>query len=146
MSTPGEGLNPSDVFHIVGYTTQAIAGGSLIQLMGLSTLVLKSNEALSKQLGALVPATQAGKAKRQTFEIYSITPFLFGGAVPAAIEKIEKLGGPYMTVEFFNDVAYELCGEYKIQLPTVIGKTTRVELPPPPVLGITMRGVSYKGA
>ncbi|PYU44037.1 MAG: hypothetical protein DMG54_03645 [Acidobacteria bacterium] len=42
-----QGLNPSDVFYIVGYTTQTIAGGSLIQLMGLSKLVLQSNEALN---------------------------------------------------------------------------------------------------
>ncbi len=144
MPTSEEGLNPSDVFYIVGYTTESIGGGSLIQLMGLSTLVLKSNETLSKQLGPLVPATRAGEAKRHIFEIYSVTPFLFGGVVPAAIKKIEKLGGPYMAVEFVNDVAYNLCSEYQIQLPAVIGKTTRAELPPPPYLGITMRGVSYK--
>ncbi len=53
---------------------------------------------------------------KTVFEIYSITPFLFGGAVPAAIKKIEKLGGPYMAVEFFNDVAYNLCDEYQVQL------------------------------
>ena len=38
MPTSEEGLNPSDVFYIVGYTTESIGGGSLIQLMGLSTL------------------------------------------------------------------------------------------------------------
>jgi hypothetical protein len=146
VPTPGEGLNPSDVFHVIGYTAQTVASGSMIHLMGLSTHVLKSNEALWKQLGPLVPATQAGKAKRQIFEIYSITPFLFDSEdhLPAAIRRLG--GGPYVAVEFFNDVALNPCGEYHIQLPPVIGKVTRAELPPPPHLGITTRGVSYKRA
>jgi hypothetical protein len=143
---PDEIFNPADVFHIIGYTAAQITEGLQLHLMNLSTRVLKSNEALWKQLGPLVPAMQAGKVKRHIVEIYSVTPFLFESAVPAAIAELQGLSGPYLTFEFFNDVAHNLCREYKIQLPAIIGKTTRAELPPLPQLGITIRGVCYKRA
>ena len=145
MCTP-EVLNPADAFQVLGYTAEQIMRGLLSQLMNLSTHVLRSNHSLSRQIGPLVPALHAGRVKRLLVEIYSVAPFLFDSEVPAAIAEIERLGGPYMTSEFFNDVAYSLCREYQIPLPTIIGNVTRAELPPPPQLGITIRSVCYKRA
>ncbi len=135
-----------DVFHIIGFTTKNILDGSQIKLTGLGHLVLKRNEELWKQVGPLVAAAQAGKVTRHIFEVYSITPFLFGSDddIPAAIKRLGN--EPYTDVEFLNDAALKLCGEYSINLPPVIGKISRAELPPPPHLGITTKGVCYKRA
>jgi hypothetical protein len=83
-----------DVFHIIGFTHNNILDGSQTKLTGLGHAVLKRNEELWKQVGALVAAEQAGKVTRHIFEVYSITPFLFGssGDIPAAISNLG--GGP----------------------------------------------------
>src|SRR6267378_2810095 len=119
------GMASNDVFHIIGYTTQNILDDSQMKLTGLGHIVLKRNEELSRQVGPLVAAAQAGKVTRYIFEVYSITPFLFGSGsdIPAAISRLG--GGPYVDVEFLNDAALKLCEEYRIHLPPVIGKITR---------------------
>jgi hypothetical protein len=135
-----------DIFHIIGFTTQNILDDSQMKLTGLGHVVLKRNEELWRQIGPLVAAEQAGKVTRHIFEVYSITPFVFGSGddLPAAIKRLGNES--YMDVEFLNDAALKLCSEYGIQLPRVIGKITRAELPPPPHLGITTKGVCYKRA
>lgn len=136
-------MGTDDIFHIIGFTAQSILEDSRMQLTGLGHAVLKKNEELWRQIGPLVPATEAGKVTRHIFEVYSVTPFLFGsGNAPAAIADLK--GGPYMDVEFLNDVALELCHEFRVKLPPIIGKIPRSELLPPPNLGITTKGVYYK--
>jgi hypothetical protein len=133
-----------DIFHIIGFTSQNILDGSQMKLTGLGHAVLKRNEELWRQVGPLVAAAQAGKITRNVFEVYSITPFLFGSddVIPPAISNLG--GGPYLAVEFLNDEALKLCSEYGIKLPPVLGKIKRAELPPPPHLGITTKGVIYR--
>jgi len=51
-----------DVFHIIGYTIQNILDDAQMKLTGLGHIVLKRNEELSRQVGPLVAAAQAGPA------------------------------------------------------------------------------------
>lgn len=104
--------------------------------MNLNTRILQSLARLAREVGPLIPALAKGKVTLESVEIYSLSPFDFGGQTPPS----DQLG-PYMSLEYFNDAAYRLCKEFQISVPPVIGKTTRAELPPR--LSVMLTGRNY---
>ena len=125
---------PTDVFHVVGYTHHNILSGGMFRLLTLADSLFLRMGALYSELGPLDAAFRAGRVAREDVEVFFYTPLDFGGA--------EQFGGDYQVVEFFNDEAYRLCGECNIEMPPVIRRITRAQLPAQ--LGITLRHRSYR--
>ena len=133
-------MNPDDVFHIIGFTRQDILKGAQIRMMQLSTLNLQAMEELWRRVGSLAMAVANGIVIREYVEVYFLSPF----DVPGMVDMAERYGEDYQQVEFFNATALQLCRHYGIEIPPVIGQTTRAELQEP--YGTSMRFPSYSRA
>lgn len=131
---PEPQLSGEDVFYAIGFTGQNILGGALFRSMQLSSENSKMMAALYQRFGALAPAAERGLVVKKMIEVYFLDPFAFGD--DDTFEK--RFGNKYQVVDFYNETAFALSNQYKIQLPPVIGKLTRAELPKQ--LGISMRG------
>ena len=128
---------PDDVFHAVGYTNQDILAGAQMRLLNLSSRVMTENGKLLQQFGPLVPAIQSAKAKREFIEVLSVDPFTGDGEMPYAGPN----NGAFMVIEYLSDGALRLCREFGIQLPPVIEKLKRADIPE--THGITLRTIYY---
>jgi hypothetical protein len=134
---PEPGIRTEDVFYAIGFTRQDILNGAQIRSMQLSSENLKMLDVLHTQFGALAHAAERGLLVKKMIEVYFLNPFAFGD--DDTFE--QRFGVNFQVVEFFNETAYTLSNQYNIQLPPVIGKLTRTELPKQ--LGISMRAPSY---
>jgi len=134
---PEPELKGEDVFHVIGFTGQDILGGALSRSLQLSTDNLKMMADLHQQFGALAPAAERGLVVKKLIEVYFLDPFAFFD--DDTFE--QRYGNKYQVVEFYNDTAFTLSNQYRIQLPPVIGKHTRAELPNR--FGISMRGECF---
>jgi len=135
---PGFPQKGNDVFHVIGFTKQEIANGVQLRSLQLNSEAMKLSSVMHQRFGPLAHAAAQGIVVEKLIEVYSLDAF-------GDSEVFEKLyGNKYMVVEFFNDTALTLSNQFKIELPPVIGKITRAELPQP--LGISMRGRCYVAA
>jgi hypothetical protein len=89
---------PTDVFHVVGYTHHDILSGGMFRLLTLADSLFLRMGDLYNELGPLDAAFHADRVAREDVEVFFYTPLDFGGA--------EQFGGDYHVVEFFNDEAY----------------------------------------
>jgi hypothetical protein len=120
---PEPELKGEDVFHVIGFTGQDILDGALFRSLQLSTDNFKMMAALHQQFGALGQAAERGLVVKKLIEVYFVDSFVDDGTFQQRYSK------KYQMVDFYNDTAFTLSNQYRIQLPPVIGKLTRVELP-----------------
>ena|SRR5438477_8035245 len=92
---------------------------------------------LFQQLGPLVPALQSAKAKREFVEVLSVDPFSGESEMPYK----GPSNGTFMLIEYLSDGALRLCREFGIQVPPVIEKLRRADVPG--IHGITLRTIYY---
>ncbi len=102
-------------------------------MMNLWSGNLRHMEELRRRFGSLGSAAAAGVLARELVEIYGLPSSGAEGDINLR-ERYGNLyglyGNDYQSVEFLNDAALWLCQELKIDLPPLIGRTTRAELPP----------------
>ncbi len=125
-----------DTFHIIGFTREDILNGALMRSLQLSTENLKMMGALAQRLGPLSQAVERGLVVKRMIEVYFLDPF-----VAHDTEDFEQKYGKYQVVDYYNETALKLSGQFGIQLPPVIGKITRAELPD--AIGISMKGMCF---
>jgi hypothetical protein len=107
---PEPELKGEDVFHVIGFTSRDILGGAHLRFM--------------KRLDAPADPAPRGLVVRKLIEVYFLD-------APVSSDDVfeQRYGDKYDTVNFYNEAAFTLSNEYRIQLPPVIGKITRAELP-----------------
>lgn len=132
-------MNPDDGFHIIGFTRDEILAGGLARLMSLLDMVLRRSDDLSQRLGPLVVAARNRLVVQELVEVYFLPPF-----DPERMRAFREQYGRYQVINFLNDTAFRLCGEFQIVLPPIIGQTTRAQLDK--TLGIFMRYDSFSVA
>jgi hypothetical protein len=135
---PEPEMKPGDIFYVIGFTNDEVANGVQMRTMNLGDQNMKAMIALHGQLGPLAVAAQRGVVVKKIVEVYFLDQFSFFDE-DDVFEK--QFGDKYIMVEYFNEPALALSKRFGIQLPPVIGKITRAELPKP--LGISMRFPSY---
>jgi hypothetical protein len=96
------------------------------RMMNLWNGNLRKMAELRRRFGTLGSAVAAGLLARELVEIYGLASFERG----ASADTREHYGADYQSVEFLNDAALRLCMEFNVNLPPVIGRTTRADLPP----------------
>jgi hypothetical protein len=99
-------------------------------MMNLWSGNLRYMEELRRRFGSLGSAAAAGVLARELVEIYGLPSSGAEGDVHLRERYGNLYGNDYQSVEFLNDAALRLCQELKIDLPPLIGRTTRAELPP----------------
>jgi len=114
-------LKADDVFHVIGFTKQALLSGAEMQL--------------EIRLGMGTP-TATGKL----VEVYFLDSLI--APDPDAF----RLYGDYLSVSFYSDAALALSKEYGITLPPAIATITRAELPPGVGISIKMPFPNGTGA
>ena len=119
-------VTAADVFHVTGFTAQQISDGAMSRMMNLWSGNLRHMEELRRRFGSLGSAAAAGVLARELVEIYGLP----SSGAEGDVNLRERYGTDYQSVEFLNDAALRLCQELKIDLPPLIGRTTRAELPP----------------
>ena len=122
MSEPD--LRPDDVFFAIGFTGEDILGGAQLRAMELSSKNLEMMAVLQQQFGDLADAARCGLVVKNMIEVYSLDLFTVGhdtGQNPH--------GRKYLVVDFYNETAFTLSKLLEINLPSVIGKLVRAELP-----------------
>ncbi len=115
----------ADVFHVTGFTAQQVSDGAMSRMLDLWSGNLRRMEELRRRFGSLGSAAAAGLLAREVVEIYGLPP----SGPDAEIVAREQYGGDYQSIEFLNDAALRLCQELQIDLPPLIGRTTRAQLP-----------------
>jgi hypothetical protein len=126
-------LKDDDVFHVIGFTRENVARGMQLRTMRLSEENLKAGMLLHQRLGNLSAAAQRGLVVKKLVEVYFLDPFSF--FEDDTFEK--RFGDKYQVVEFYNEDAFTLCEHYHIELPPVIDRLMRADLPKP--LGTSMQ-------
>jgi hypothetical protein len=127
MAPPTEPVSsPADVFHVIGFTAKHLSDGAMSRMMNLWNGNLRKMAELRRRFGTLGSAVAAGVLARELVEIYGLASFERG----AGSDGREQYGADYQSVEFLNDAALRLCQEFQVNLPPVIGRTTRADLPP----------------
>ncbi len=134
---PEAELKGEDVFSVIGYTSQDILRYAASRSVQLSTDSRKMMTTLRQQFGPLALAAERGLVVKKLIEVYFLDPFGFGD--DDTFE--QRYGNKYQVVEYYNDAAFTLSKQYHIDLPPVIGRLTRAELPKR--YGISMRGECY---
>jgi hypothetical protein len=130
---PEPELKGEDVFYVIGFTGQDIVNGMQLRSMRLHDENMKMMRALRQRLGPLAHASECGLVVKKLIEVYFLDPFSFYDD-----DTFERLyGNEYQVVDFYNETAFTLSNQYHIQLPPVIRKLTRAELPKR--LGTSMR-------
>lgn len=124
-----------DIFHAIGFTRDDILSGALMRALQLSSDNLRWMASLAQKHGALAPAADRGVVVRKLVEVYFADPFVNHD------DFRQRFSDKYQTVQFWNETAMALSNQFHIQLPPVIAKLTRTELPPS--LGTSMRFGSY---
>jgi hypothetical protein len=99
---PQPKLKGENVFHVIGFSNQDILNGTHLHLMQRAV----------------------AQAERKLIEVYFVDPFV----LPDNTFR-EQYGDKYKTVYFYNDAALHFSSQYHVELPPVIGDTTRAELP-----------------
>jgi hypothetical protein len=135
---PEHDSNGGDVFYVIGFTEQDIVKGALSRTMQLSTEILKMMAALHQQYGPLAQAANRGSMVKKLVEIYCLDAFIGSGEDDTFAQ---RFGRKYQLVDFYNETAFSLSNQCHIQLPAVIGKLTRAELPKH--VGIGMRSECF---
>ena len=107
---PEPELKGEDVFHVIGFTSRDILGGANWRFM--------------KRLDAPADPAARGLVVRKLIEVYFLDAFVSSDDVFE-----QRYGDKYDTVNFYNEAALTLSNQYRIQLPPVISKITRAELP-----------------
>ena len=106
MSMPE--LKGEDIFYVIGFTNQDVLTGAHMHLM-------------QRLIAPVAPRLVVKKL----VEVYFVDPF-----VASDDDDFEqRYGNKYQTVYFYNETALALSNHFGIQVPLVIGKITRAELP-----------------
>lgn len=142
--------NGDDVFHVVGFTREDVSSGALFRVMRLSDVVLNMMMKLHQIFGALNTAVERGHVTRQQVEVYFLMPEHIAGILSSQTASKQDLQAfrqripeEYFNTYFFNDTALRLCQQYGIQIPKVIGRLKRSELPSH-MLGTIMQFDSFE--
>jgi hypothetical protein len=101
-------LKSDDEFHAIGFTSQDILAGTRAHLMQRLMDEPTSGVAVSKLI-EIYYVEASGEADGKDFQ--------------------QRYGTKYVAVYFYNQIALTLFKQYGIELPPVIGKTSRAELP-----------------
>jgi hypothetical protein len=112
-------LRPDDVFYVIGFTGEDIVGGAQLRAMQLSAKNLEMVGILQQPFGDLEEAAKHGFVVKRMIEVYYLDFY--------SIES--PYGRKYLVVEYYNETAFVLSNLFEIELPPVIGKLTRAELP-----------------
>ncbi|HVB33591.1 MAG TPA: hypothetical protein VNJ52_04335 [Patescibacteria group bacterium] len=127
----------ADVFSVIGFTREDILNGAQYRTMRLSEDNLKTMMLLRQRFGPLASAAERGLVIKGMVEVYFLDPFAFYD--DNTFER--RFGSNFQVVEFYNEAAFQLSQNYHIDLPPVIEKVTRMQLPER--LGISMRFPCY---
>jgi hypothetical protein len=131
-------LKPDDPFYAIGFTQEDILNGVNIRTLNLSGENFKAMASLHTQFGPLANAAQRGLVVEKLIEVYFFERF---SLLDEDDTFEQQFGNKYQVVEYYSETALTLSRRFGIQLPPVIGKITRAELPES--LGTSMRLKSY---